>query len=121
MKYLLILFTCFTFGQNIEADCSIDFKIRRGEIKTADTLKFETSYLLLMQDNSVMYVWNLQGYGQIYRADAGGGKRIDSLGIDRRNGDENPLLILIGCLEDYSNLDVGSNIDVVHITDFCDD
>ena len=117
---LLFLYTGFLSSPTLVADCETNRIIQRGEIICVDTLSFTCSRMLPMFDNSIITIYNVVGVGEIIRADSGGGVRIDSLGIDRRLGDANPMVILIGCESDFTGLEIGNNIDITEIFDNCE-
>lgn len=112
MRYLIILLLIVS-SQNYNVECGNDNILRRNEVTQIDTLKFGCARYLLLQDNSVTYINNVYGVGTLKRGDAGGGVRIDSLGIDRRIGDANPLVVFWGSPEDY-DIEILENIDVTY-------
>jgi hypothetical protein len=122
MKNLLVLFLITTFSvgaQNIVVECGQPNTIYHKSITVVDTLRFTCAKTLLIQDSAVLYVFKVEGSGLIKRGGIGGAPTIN--GIDRFVDDANPMVVLVGCEGDFSNVEIGSNIDLVTITELCND
>lgn len=101
--------------------------VQRNTVLRFENLDVACGYNMLLQDNSIIYVENLTGTGTILRGDAGGGVFMEALGIDRRPGDENPMVVLHGFYtpdeEGQAPITVnfGPNIDVVDTRELIQD
>lgn len=124
-SFIMVFFivTSYAFSQVIEietynVECGADNVFRRNERRMIETLSFGCAKTILLQDNSITYIKNVEGLGTLKRGDAGGGVRIDSLGIDRRPGDAPPLVVFWKCLEDY-DIEILANIEVTYQNQDC--
>jgi hypothetical protein len=121
--FIILLFCTSTYAQVLNIDCDSTNVITAlntpdsSNIVVVDELMFSCAKILLIQDNAVLYVFSLQGTGKIIRGGKGGAPTVN--GIDRFEGDANPMIVLIGCEGEFNNLEIGENIDIVKITDWC--
>lgn len=121
--FISLILSLSSNAQVIEIDtynveCGADNIFRRNERRMIETLSFGCAKTILLQDNSITYITNVQGFGTLKRGDAGGGVRIDSLGIDRRPNDANPLVVFWRCQANY-NIEILDNIDVTYQNQDC--
>ena len=91
--------------------------IKRGEAFVFEHLEINGCNFMLLQDNAVVTLNAFTGdnLAKFIRADAGGGIEYPELGIDRRPGDVNPQIILVGpkLNDEPFPFIVGPNIDLI--------
>tara|TARA_R110001632_G_scaffold62679_1_gene150428 strand:- start:588 stop:983 length:396 start_codon:yes stop_codon:yes gene_type:complete len=122
--FVVLALTQFVFAQEIMVNCETDNVIEAlptpnaDNIKIVDKIIFDCGNTLMLQDNIVLYIWKVEGFGRIIRGGKGGAPTIN--GVDRFEGDANPMIVLIGCEGAYNDLQVFENIDVVYVTNNCE-
>jgi len=113
---ILFLVTVTSYSQTLFVECEQSNTIYKDEIKCLDLLSFSCASILLVEDNSVLYIHDVDGIGYIFRSGLAGVK-YNSDGLDRLQGDANPTIILIGDIRKFENLTINENIDTVWITE----
>jgi hypothetical protein len=110
---IIFLITITSYGQSLTVECGQNNTISRDVVRVIDTLTFTCARTLLVEDNSVIYIYNVNGIGNIVRSGVAGVK-YNAEGLDRIEGDCNPTVIL---MSNFSNLTINENIDVVYFND----
>ena len=121
VTYILLLFSFCLHSQNMNIECGQDNTVREQNTPIQiDTLFFNGCQRgFLIQDNAILFLKEVIGIGEIRRGGKAGAPM--SGGIDRFEGDANPMIVLIGCPSDFDTLEIGPYIDVTTITDFCNE
>ena len=111
MKLIICILLSFGLNaQNLTMSCEVNNTILHEVIIKVDTLKFDVNKPLLIQDNAILYINVVEGFGYIQRGGIGGAPTVN--GIDRFKGDKNPIIKLMGCPGDFTNLKIRENIDI---------
>lgn len=119
----IALTICLLFASLIKAQevyivaCGNANTIYSNERVEISKLQFTCARTLLVQDNSIVRLYDVEGYGEIKRGGKAGAP-INAEGIDRFEGDAEPLVILIGCASNFETLTIDPLIEVT--TDFFD-
>ena len=113
--YILLIFTLSLNAQNLTMSCEVNNTIEHDVIIKVDTLRFDVSKTLLIQDSAILYINVVKGTGRIKRGGRAGAPTVN--GIDRFKGDINPKIILMGCPEDFTNLEIEANINIKYKCD----
>ena len=111
---ILFLITISTYSQTLYVECEQANTIYKDEVRCLDLISFGCASILLVEDNSVLYIHNIEGVGSIIRSGLAG-VRYNENGLDRLDGDANPTVVLIGDYRKFENLTINENIDIIEI------
>ena len=111
---LIFLFANSLVCQNLVVTCQGQDIIETRTHHLYETVSFEDcGATLLMRDSSTIKIYRVEGSGFISRGGLATAPTIN--GIDRFQGDENPMIVFIGCVGDFDSITIGENIDVTYL------
>jgi len=76
--FVVLALTQFVLAQEIMVNCETDNVIEAlptpnaDNIKIVDKIIFDCGNTLMLQDNIVLYIWKVEGFGRIIRGGKGG-------------------------------------------------